>query len=99
MKNYFFNRNNPFHYAIFNGNIDLINFLLDYTQYFDINKKDSESNTALHEAVLKKDLNLVMCLLTKGKADVNSRNGILNLTKFTKFHLFFFFNFVSFYLY
>lgn len=70
------NRNNPFHYAVINGNFELIDLLLDYVQYFNINKKNSASNSALHEAVLKKDPNIVKILIKKGKADINSRNSI-----------------------
>lgn len=71
-----FYKNNCFHYAVINSKFEIVNVLLDHTQFFKVNKKDFDSNTALHEAVIHKDMKIVLCLLKKGKVDVNSRNGI-----------------------
>jgi len=67
------NGNTPLIKAVKSGNIELVKCLLAHATT-DVNKQNTEKNTALHEASFKGSKELVDRLLTAG-ADVNRQNG------------------------
>jgi ankyrin repeat protein len=64
------NGNTPFLAAVSLAHIPLIQFLLEYVAYFNINSQDLESGyTALHKCLLKGQLQIALLILDKVDVD------------------------------
>lgn len=62
-------------YAVFIGSADCVNFLL--TKNIDVNSQDISGHTALHDAVLIKNIDIVKALLKKGaRKDIPDKKGL-----------------------
>jgi len=67
------NGNTPLIKAVKSGNLELVKCLVGYSST-DVNRQNSEKNTALHEAAFKGSKELVDVLIAAG-ADVNKQNS------------------------
>lgn len=81
-----------FHLACQEGNIELLKFILDFSQKvdFDFNQADSQANTALHLIITNRKVNALKCLLefmaVNGKLNKLNFN-LKNMDGFTPLHL------------
>ncbi|KRT84268.1 Ankyrin repeat-containing protein, partial [Oryctes borbonicus] len=64
---------NILHYAVRQGNLEMVEYLLNTFTQINVNVRDSEWCSPLHIAVLTENLSIVKCLVEKG-ALVNSYN-------------------------